>query len=265
MSVYLSQLILNPRSRQVRQDLADCHELHRTILGGFGQAERERSSGAREQFGVLYRVEPDTRGGAVRVLVQSQAEPDWTRLQRDLPDYLHTPTDGRRNPQTKSIVAALARIAVGQELVFRLRANPTRRVHPNSTIETNDLSRWGGKRVELRTEADWLDWIERKGYAGGFELPQVTASADPISPERYLEAFESPASASQLPFDVRANKDLKVNGRKGGQHRLTFGSVLFEGRLRVTDAALFRQTLEQGIGSGKAYGFGLLSIAPADN
>ena len=46
-------------------------------------------------------------------------------------------------------------------------------------------------------------------------------------------------------------------------HRLTFASVLFEGVLEVTDAERFRQALEQGIGSAKAYGFGLLSIAPA--
>ena len=36
---------------------------------------------------------------------------------------------------------------------------------------------------------------------------------------------------------------------------------MFDGRLVVTDAALFRQTLVQGIGSGKAFGFGLLSVA----
>jgi CRISPR system Cascade subunit CasE len=44
--------------------------------------------------------------------------------------------------------------------------------------------------------------------------------------------------------------------------QLTFVSVLFEGRLRVTDPGKFRATLERGVGSAKAYGFGLLSIAP---
>jgi CRISPR system Cascade subunit CasE len=39
--------------------------------------------------------------------------------------------------------------------------------------------------------------------------------------------------------------------------------VLYEGELEVTDTAAFRQALEKGIGSGKAYGFGLLSVAPA--
>jgi CRISPR system Cascade subunit CasE len=39
--------------------------------------------------------------------------------------------------------------------------------------------------------------------------------------------------------------------------------VVFEGRLRVTDAEAFRRALAAGIGSGKAFGFGLLSVAPA--
>jgi CRISPR system Cascade subunit CasE len=43
---------------------------------------------------------------------------------------------------------------------------------------------------------------------------------------------------------------------------MTFGSVLFEGRLAITDTEQFRATLAAGIGSGKAYGFGLLSVAP---
>jgi CRISPR-associated protein, Cse3 family len=39
------------------------------------------------------------------------------------------------------------------------------------------------------------------------------------------------------------------------------GAVLFTGYLKVTDADRFRTALEHGIGSGKAFGFGLLSIA----
>jgi CRISPR system Cascade subunit CasE len=62
-------------------------------------------------------------------------------------------------------------------------------------------------------------------------------------------------------FGWRADKpDTESPGKK---HRLSFGSVLFEGVLEITDAERFQKTLEAGIGSGKAYGFGLLSIAPA--
>jgi len=38
--------------------------------------------------------------------------------------------------------------------------------------------------------------------------------------------------------------------------------VLFEGHLLVTDADRLRETLRAGIGSGKAFGFGLLSVMP---
>ena len=54
-----------------------------------------------------------------------------------------------------------------------------------------------------------------------------------------------------------------MSGRlRGGGHGTTHLSVLFEGLLRITDETCFLETLVRGIGSGKAFGFGLLSIAP---
>jgi CRISPR system Cascade subunit CasE len=44
---------------------------------------------------------------------------------------------------------------------------------------------------------------------------------------------------------------------------MSFRSVRFEGHLTVTDETAFAETLSSGVGSGKAFGFGLLSIAPA--
>jgi CRISPR system Cascade subunit CasE len=38
--------------------------------------------------------------------------------------------------------------------------------------------------------------------------------------------------------------------------------VAFEGRLEVLRIDLFLEGLRKGIGSGKAYGFGLLSLGP---
>ena len=37
-------------------------------------------------------------------------------------------------------------------------------------------------------------------------------------------------------------------------------SVTFEGVLTVTEAARFRETLTQGLGRGKAYGNGLMTV-----
>ena len=53
--MYLSRLILNPRSRAVRRELADCQELHRTIMAGFPDVPSDGD--ARSQLGVLYRLD----------------------------------------------------------------------------------------------------------------------------------------------------------------------------------------------------------------
>jgi len=38
-------------------------------------------------------------------------------------------------------------------------------------------------------------------------------------------------------------------------------AVQFDGRLRVTDPGALKEAVRSGIGSAKAYGFGLLSLA----
>lgn len=234
--MYLSRLILDPRSREARRDLSDCQQLHRTILSAFPPKD-DGEGGAREAFGVLYRVETERRTGAVALLVQSAVEPDWRRLPAG---YLAE--DGGENPACKGVGETLRSIQTGTRLAFRLRANPTRRV---STRNERDGARWHGRRVELRGEEEQVEWLRRKGEAQGFQLVDVSARADAPN--------------------VRARRETKLTGRRKGEGngRLSFGSVLFEGELTVTDAELFRQAVERGVGPGKAYGFGLLSLARA--
>jgi CRISPR system Cascade subunit CasE len=231
--MYLSKLVLNLRDWQVRRDLADCQELHRTLLRAFPDGAADNIAGARARCGLLYRVEVDRLSGTVAVLVQSALEPDWSRL----------PAGYAARCAWKPITAAYEAITVGMRLRFRLRANPTRRI---ARARDAEETRWVGKRVQLFREEDQLAWLARKGQAHGFRLVQVRAVPD------------RPVSAVQVaPEGV-------VTGRRtsGGQvHPLTFGSVLFEGELEVTDAATFRAALVHGIGPAKAYGFGLLSVA----
>ncbi len=59
------------------------------------------------------------------------------------------------------------------------------------------------------------------------------------------------------PFNHRAVPELQ-RSRSAGR---TFQGVLFEGSLQVVDAEAFRKALAHGIGPGKAFGFGLLSVA----
>ncbi|MGC5410083.1 type I-E CRISPR-associated protein Cas6/Cse3/CasE, partial [Streptomyces sp. DT225] len=49
-------------------------------------------------------------------------------------------------------------------------------------------------------------------------------------------------------------------GKRAG--RVSIVTVTFDGHLEVTDPAVFRRALMQGIGKAKAYGCGLLTLAP---
>lgn len=80
--LYLSRLLLNPRSRDLRRDLGNCHELHRTILRALPQIE-DNEAKARERFGVLHRLKIDQRQQKLTLLVQSFLKPDWSRLSSD--------------------------------------------------------------------------------------------------------------------------------------------------------------------------------------
>ncbi len=239
---FLSRLFLNPRNRDVRRDLADCHDLHRTLLSAFPQAQTKP---ARDEFGLLYRVEINPRSGAVAAIVQSQITPDW----RELPDgYL---LDGENNPACKAVDGAYGALCEGRQLIFRLRANPTRKI---DTKTKPDGKKNNGKRVEIRGEENQIAWLQRKAEQHGFRLLSVSVNPGVanvrITPENKVFGWRGSDSDGQ-----------SYNGNT--KRRLTFGAVLFEGSLEITDAEKFRQTLADGIGSGKAYGFGLLSIAPA--
>lgn len=244
--MYLSRLILNQRSRGVRRDLADCHEMHRTIMSAFPEVPKHEGN-PRERYGVLYRIEIDRRTGVISLFIQASLCPDWSKLQDD---YLADTNGEIENPACKSVAEQYSSIKPGTPLAFRLRANPTRKI---DTKTGSDGKRRNGKRVELRREEDQIEWLRRKGEQAGFEL--LASKISPGVPD--MRAVPEPGLGKVT--------GRRASAREGGKIRLvTLASVLFEGHLRVTDSGKFLNvSLAQGIGSGKAYGFGLLSIAPA--
>ena len=267
--MYLSQLKLDPRHRDTRDWLSDCHRLHRAIMLGFGEATSEE---ARAEFGVLFRVD-NAADGEVRVLVQSREAPRWafeTNAVRDA-------------SLTKSLDGLEASMVEAARFRFGLRANPTRRIHKRALDgpdrrELDTAGNWrdageilehertgvarrreaehgrAGQRVELTREEDRLAWLTRRGREqDGFELSVV----------RLVGGFESAGAlvTREVP-GTRADPGGRLQGRSPTMdRRLTFATALFEGELQITDAAAFRHAFEAGIGPGKAFGCGLLSLA----
>ncbi len=114
---------------------------------------------------------------------------------------------------------------------FSLLANPTRKLrvdNPDGTRKKN------GRRVPIVKREELVTWLQRKAEAGGFSVDPHSLLTIP----RGREFFHKPDAH--------------------GTHTATE----FQGELAVRDAAQFRLTVAVGIGSGKAFGFGLLVLAP---
>ena len=141
---YLTRLILNPRSKQVRNELADPYEMHRTVMKAF-------AGNLQDDERVLFRVDVP-RTGIPTLLVQSKYEPNWAELTEARKNYLldesYLPF-GEENLALKEIDFG-EKLRAGQRLAFRLRANPIKRIK-----ETR-------KRVGLYKEEEQLDWLKRK-------------------------------------------------------------------------------------------------------
>ncbi len=229
--MFLSKLVLNLRDRQARGDLARPYEMHRTLMNAYAEPRVDN------RCDLLFRVEPSRTGPPV-VLVQTREEPEWSQLPRGYLLELEEP---------KKLDSP---VATGQRLRFRLRANPTKRVAAKNEGMGGVMA---GKRVGLVTEAEQVRWLLRKAETGGFRIPGEWVDA------KHPETDEP----IQLPnFRVDVVPEGRDRNGKPGYHG-EFLAVRFDGVLVVTDPDKLRETVAAGVGSGKAFGFGLLSLAPS--
>lgn len=222
--MYLSKLLLNPRSQQARRDAASAYEFHRTLARAFPTPD---GINYRSESQVLFRSELRLRNGktsltpTLEMLVQSQREPAWDQLPAN---YL------MHSASTKVFDLS---VTTGQEYAFCLVANPTRKVkRPGQTQ---------GKRVALpdfTTEEGVTParaWLARQGEQHGFDVLFLLTEASWLN---------EPAA--------------KTNYNKS---RLPIYRVRYEGLLRVTDPEKLVAAVVNGIGPAKAFGCGLLSLA----
>ncbi len=174
----------------------------------------------------LWRLEPETDATeSPRILVQSRTAADWTRIDSD--DWLAS-ADPAIDLRER---LALDALTAGQKFRFRLRANPC--------VTRN------GKRLGLLKVNEQEDWLARKSEQHGFSLPHLAAFD--FTPDRP---------------DVSISHDQMLGGRQHSGNGIRIYSVLYEGRLVVTEPEKFIKALSTGIGHGKVMGLGLLSVAP---
>ena len=146
-------------------------------------------------------------------------------LQPVRPDWCPTDAESWKTKPIPPVYFAKHRYA------FQLCANPTKKV---SKERSDGSLTKNGRRVPLGKREELVKWINRKGDQGGFTVDETT-----------LRTFS------------RGREYFEKKGHPG-----LHSAVEFEGVLTVTDPTEFHRTFTLGIGSAKAFGFGLLVIAP---
>ena len=264
--MYLSALLIdvgaNPdRPRPARLWLRNRYRVHQRLCMAF-PSEQKRSADPHflQPFepahfskqvhiqrgidaGFLYRIDPVPGSGRSVIIVQSGVQPDWEYAFQNAGHLLAAyPELKRFDPHFEP----------NQCLKFRVFANPVRKVckHSRDPHGKPFEKQFYGKRVPVATgDLDkWLlhraepDCQTEKRFGGKRPLPG-------FSLERTMQIHDGYVYVNEPPD--------RAHGR-----RMRFAQ--YEGVLRVTNTENFRNTLIGGIGPGKAFGFGLLSVAPVD-
>ncbi len=189
-----------------------------------------------EKSGFLFRVDPLPGGRAV-ILVLSALEPDWPYA---FHNAMHLLAAIPASPRPLEL-----NIAAGQRFRFRLLANPTKRAALSK--DQRQQKKAAGEKVKRpRHQLTWnsdedpeeifRNWLGNKADRAGFRLCEV--------------------AVGQIGY-------VYINKNRDGDQGQRLRSVRYEGVLEVTDANKLRQSLACGVGPAKAFGFGLLSLAPA--
>lgn len=160
-----------------------------------------------------------------QLLVQSGVEPDWMRARN------YHGSDGDWHAEVKEFPRPP--LQGGERLCFLLLANVVKTIRPDPGQGQEKAAK--AVRVPLIRDDQLLRWFRDQGEKGGF-LPLSVR----VIPQRDR-------------VHMRTGKDRKPIILCGAE---------FQGVIQVKDGYLLWTTVENGLGHGKAFGFGLLSIAP---
>lgn len=241
--MHLTRFRVNTARPGSRRLLSSPQALHAAVMSSFPHVLPSSDDTPR----VLWRIDHNARAEII-LYILSPDQPDLTHLveQAGWPAAAaNAATDPRtRGWQTYPYTPFLERITTGSTWGFRLTANP---VHHIRRKDGEPIKRTA--HVTPRHQMQWLlDRQERSGFRiltkpAGQRLTDHGTEHDLIVHNRR---------------DLRFSKSTDTSTRRN----VSMLAVTFDGRLEVTDPAALRRTLTTGLGKAKAYGCGLMTLAP---
>lgn len=229
--MYFSRVQLNPHRRETKKLLASPRAMHGAIEASFppslSESELPRS---------LWRVDEDRHD--TRLYVVSTREPQMTHIVEQA-GWDSSPAE------TTDYGRFLDGLTIGQRYAFRVTVNPVKREF---------LAGERGKLLPHLTEDQQLTWfLERAGRWGFTPLPLRDENTSSVSLD---------LGPGGLALRVSKRLDRSFGRYDGGRRRtVTQRQVTIDGKLEVTNAKSLKQYLVSGMGRGKAYGCGLMTLA----
>jgi len=223
---YLSRIYLNPLRRQTQAFLRNPEKLHAAVLNGIPtQPVTER---------ILWRVEPDPSHRA-ELLVLSQTRPSWEALI----EQGGWPNADQPQARTADLQPLLDTINLGRSFRLRVRVNPvvsTKAPPPNDPGRTR--TRGHPVPVKSQDQPRWfLDHLPGWGYQ---PITNSTGQPELVQLERASVRFT----------------------RRPETAPVTLAAATFEARVTIADHTAATRSMLQGVGRARAYGFGLVTLAP---
>lgn len=217
-----SRILLNPNLRGGRKLIVDPQSMHAAVRASF-PPDLDESSGR-----VLWRLDSAEHEHVLYIVAPEMPE---------LGHIIEQAGWATRPPQRADYTPLLDSLRVGQEWRFRVRANPTKSVKGE---------RARGVVRPLAGQSGQIEWLRGQALRHGFEIPLG-------EPGTEASALVTISGRRDLGFDRRSRDN-------GQRDRVSIRAVRFDGILRVTDIDAMRNALVSGIGRGKAYGCGLLTL-----
>ena len=247
--MFLTRIYLNPHRRGAKQLMRSRQVLHAAVMNCFPPGVLAIPGNPR----VLWRLDypPSLRSGLPRqgspscaLFISSPVPPDPSHIVEEA-GYV---TEG--GAVVRDMSTFLDGLSVEQRWGFRLCVNPTFR-------KAGQVNERGQKKILAHvTQAQQIQWVLKNAKKRGFRV-LTSAEIGGALPVLENDDGERVDGANLLINGVeRSIEEFKRDG-----HRVTLAVATFEGVLEVTDPVSLRHALVNGIGRGKAYGCGLMTLA----
>ncbi|MEV5988872.1 type I-E CRISPR-associated protein Cas6/Cse3/CasE [Streptomyces sp. NPDC052051] len=253
--MYLSRFRFNTARPGARRLLSSPQSLHAAVMSSFPDLLPADTAAPATADGprVLWRLDRNKPAEVFLYLV-SPDQPDLTHLVEQA-GWPAASQPGKPGWQTRPYGPFLERLALGSVWAFRLTANPVHHIRRKDGEPT--------KRTAHITPVHQMKWLldPARQERAGFRVVEKP-DAERLLPDGTTHA-NHPRHGDRYELTVRDQRHLSFSKSRGpSRSPVSLVTVTYDGRLEVTDPQRLRRTLVQGLGKAKAYGCGLMTLAP---